>query len=123
MSDFAYRVGLANASFDLLGAWVFDVHPGKSKLVDLSRRMSKTATLDGNVYLSDFGYSDGDRTLFLLLPEVTEATENALINIIKGFADVTVSMKDGCFSGKMKRVFRKSAGLQVDIELKALISG
>ena len=60
---------------------VFEESP-KSKLRDLSARVSRTATLDGGCVITHSGVTDADRT-FDIRAELTEDQADALREIVR----------------------------------------
>lgn len=69
-----------------------------------SRRVSRTATLDGGVVLTDGGFTHGDRTLNLTHVAATEAEVALARTLCAGFATVTVATPEGLFGGALESV-------------------
>jgi hypothetical protein len=101
-------VALEAAVFDPLGAIVLDALPD-SDLSASTRRVTRTATLDGNAALIDNGWTAADSTLTIeayLTPE-EEATIQRLIRLYPG---VICSTDQGCYLGVIQSFARTSAG-------------
>jgi len=84
--------------FDLNGlVTVNNVDP--RGLADFSRRVSRTATLDGEAEINDFGYSDADRVLSIeWTPSSKDQVEN-VIRMVKAYGRLIVAFEEGCFIG------------------------
>jgi hypothetical protein len=70
---------------------------GVSRLREISRRLSRSATLDGGGVLVDSGYSASDRVL-TVNARVTSAEQAILEYIAKNYTRVTVVTAEGVFS-------------------------
>lgn len=88
-----------------------------SKLKEKTARISRTATLDGGVYIEHGGYTDGDRTL--RVEAVVDAVqEAALKTIFEGQTLVTISMDDGLFLGAIQYMAVDNGDLKMTIYIK-----
>lgn len=64
----------------------------------LSRRVTRTATLDGGASVNDAGYSPADRTVLLNLDPTTDAdTVEAVRRLLRIYSTLLLSMRDGLF--------------------------
>lgn len=89
-------ISIASTAFDLLGH--LQISPLASSQVDtFSRRVTRVATLDGGVAISDRGYSDGDRTLVYTYRPVSADHDARARRIVSLHPTVTVSTPDGVF--------------------------
>ncbi len=82
--------------FDLNGT-VIARNPSMDGLQNLTRRVSRAATLDGQAAINDFGYTDADRDLIV---EWTPTTKTELENVrrmFKTYSRLVVSFSEGCF--------------------------
>lgn len=68
-----------------------------SVIKNYSRRVSRTATLDGGSVVTDSGYTDTDRTL-TIQTRITEAQETILKYLIQTYALLTVVTDEGCYT-------------------------
>ncbi len=88
-----------------------------SKLKEKTARISRTATLDGGVYIEHGGYTDGDRTL--RIEAVVDAVQAAALKMIfEGQTLVTVSMDDGLFLGAIQYMAVDNGDLKMTIYIK-----
>jgi hypothetical protein len=75
-----------------------------SELKTNTRRVSRSATLDGGVVFTDGGYVDGDRKFTVNYKNASEAEELALWEIFKDYSQVILSTPEGCFTGVLETV-------------------
>lgn len=68
-----------------------------------SRRVTRTATLDGGVSVIDGGCSDGDRDI-TLSAVVTKAQADILETIQRNNSRVTICQIDGAYDGSLQKV-------------------
>lgn len=69
-----------------------------SDLRTLARRLTRTATLDGDAVVTDGGYCQADRTITLEIRDLTRADADALEEIAARDACV-LSLPTGCYRG------------------------
>jgi hypothetical protein len=92
-------IGVATTIFDVSGARIFN-GGNQEKVADNrkgSRRVVRTATLDGGVAVSDLGYSDGDRDVEIQEAEATAAAVDFAKYIVENYGRVVVSTPDGAY--------------------------
>lgn len=106
-------ISISTITADTSGSVIFKELPG-SKLFDKEARVSRTATLDGGVYINHSGYADGDRTL-RLLARVTEASWAAITHIFETAALVMVSMSDGVYTAAIESLQRDGTKITLNI--------
>ena len=88
---------------------------------ELTRRVSRTATLDGGATLTDQGFSDGDRTL-VLTARVDEATAAATEYLLQHYATVTVSTETGCYLAALSHLTYQDGAVQVTALVQSKLS-
>jgi len=89
-------IGISSATFDLNGDFIFhlkDYNVGDD-LDEGTRRVTRTKTLDGGVYINDNGYTAGDKTINILLVNPIKTITEKLKNLLKNHGEVTISMND-----------------------------
>jgi hypothetical protein len=87
---------LAAPTFDLSGLLVLP----RGRLddpLDLTRRVSRTATLDGGAELTDLGFTHADRTLRISAAHVTPAEAEAAAYLLETYPTLIVATSTGCF--------------------------
>ena len=101
-------VALEAAVFDPSGAIVIDALPD-SELSASTRRVTRTATLDGNAALIDNGWTAADSTLTIeaYLSEAEAATIQRLIRL---YPSVICSTDTGCYAGVLESFARTTNG-------------
>ena len=101
-------VSLEAAVFDPLGAITLDALPD-SELSASTRRVTRTATLDGNAALVDNGWTAADSTL-TIEAYLTPAEEATIQRLIRLYPGVICSTEGGCYLGVIQSFARTSAG-------------
>ena len=98
------NVSLCSQLFDYAGVHFLRLDVAGSDLSTLSRRVSRTATLDGGALLIDNGYSVADATFTLRLADVSLAARAALLATLANHSLLSLSCRLGCFVGAVERV-------------------
>jgi len=89
-------IAIATPTYDLSGHRIF-TRAENSEFKQVSRRGTRTKTLDGGISIYDGGYSDGDRTLNIVQYNPTEADYNFCKYIVQYYSEVVVSCVEGIF--------------------------
>ena len=117
-------IGISTQTYDLNGTRIFpqaDIETDASNRT-LSRRVTRTATLDGGSVLSDSGAAHGDREILVVEPRAEEDAVAWAAYMVENYDLVTVTMRDGAFSG-CPETFRVNAGaLEINILVKEKLS-
>lgn len=91
-------IALSTPTYDPRGTLIL-ARPGPgSELFHASRRVTRTATLDGGVAIADTGYSAGDRTVRLTIPVPSPAQVATVSRLVRLYPLITVCLEDGAFS-------------------------
>ncbi len=98
------KISICSNLFDYNGAFLLDYDHSKSQLSFLSRRVSRTATLDGKATIVDNGYTASDATLIIALDNIDYLTKVALVTMIKIHSLITVSVNSDIFLGVVDTV-------------------
>ena len=93
-----FSVTLASEVFDPWGSIVLDIKP-ESDLSTLSRRVTRTATLDGGATIEDLGYCAADSTLNIQILIRNPDDEGRLLRLIKLYPTLTLATRYGAFRG------------------------
>ena len=101
------------AVFDPLGDILIDAAPG-SAMDASTRRVTRTATLDGNSAIVDNGYTASDSTL-KINARLDRAKEATLLRIMRIYPEVIAATDGGCFLGVIDD-YRKDQSGQSSIE-------
>jgi hypothetical protein len=92
---------ICTSLFSADGQYVIEL-ADKSDTDNLSRRVNRTATLDGGAVTVDLGYSDSDRRFALTTQDA--ATAIAIREKAKTHSKFTLSVKSGAFLCSFDRV-------------------
>jgi hypothetical protein len=95
--------------FDLNGDHRFEPDMKDSDFTVASRRVSRTATLDGGALIVDNGYTASDATFTISLPHISATARTALLDTIKTHSLLVLSCKAGCFLGVVEKVDEANA--------------
>lgn len=93
-----YQIGLAARTFDPEGALQVPWQDG-TESESIVRRVNRVRTLDGGVAVSNRGYAAGDRTVTLSLAGLPLATIERARRLLRLHSQLTVSLRDGCYTG------------------------
>ena len=80
------------------------LHAQSPPIRENSRRLSRSATLDGGCVISDGGMSDGDRDFDFAAAQVPPATLDAMWAFAHNESLVHLSCAEGVFSGYVEQV-------------------
>lgn len=86
----------------------------KSKIRQFSRRVSRSATLDGDSIITDSGFTDTDRTL-TLEGRVTEDQRDDLEYMIENYSLWNVVTKGECLSCSPKQLLVDNGQLKLTL--------
>jgi len=89
-------IHITSKSYDILGHISFHPSLGNAPAT-FSRRVTRAATLDGGVAISDRGYSEGDATLVYRYKPVSREHDERAYRLLKLHPRVRVSNPDGLF--------------------------
>jgi hypothetical protein len=76
-------------------------------------RVTRTATLDGGVYISHSGYTDGDRTL-RIKGRITEAQATILNSLFEDHTSCLIGLKDGLYFGAISTLNTQNGSLKMN---------
>lgn len=92
------NVSITAPLFDLEGHVIL-TNVDSGGLADFERRNNRIATLDGGAVITDFGYSDADRTLDIRWPAHDRDTVDTVRRLAKSYSRLIVATEEGCFIG------------------------
>lgn len=101
-------VALESYVFDPVGSIVIDALPD-SELSASARRVTRTATLDGNAALVDNGWTAADSTL-TIEANLTQGEESTVQHLVRVYPEVVCSTEQGCYLGVIEFVRRVASG-------------
>ena len=91
----------------------------ESDLRTVTRRVSRTATLDGGVVMDDAGFSDGDRTITVVVASPPESVQASLVALIEADGLQRITTIDGVFEGSIETITAQDGG---DMSITFLVS-
>jgi hypothetical protein len=98
------RIGLATALFDIAGDMWLDILPANSQTDYVSRRVSRTATLDGLSSIVDNGFTASDATFNIKWMPETRAEHEQLLTLVKNHSSINITTQYGYFNGVIDNV-------------------
>jgi hypothetical protein len=93
-------ISLTSQNYNTKSGFILPLRPG-SNFNDISRRQERTPTLDGDAVITDFGFTQADRT-FTLNINATEEQDNNLRQLIEEEYLFALSCREGLFYGSIK---------------------
>ena len=96
------RITFESTVFDPVGVISLEALPG-SDLSASTRRVTRTATLDGNAVIIDNGYTAADSTLGIEA-WLTESEEKRLQHLIQIYPEIIATTPEGCYLGVIDSV-------------------
>ena len=102
------RITFESTVFDPVGVISLEALPG-SDLSASTRRVTRTATLDGNAVIIDNGYTAADSTL-AIEAWLTESEQQRLQHLIQIYPEIIASTQEGCYLGVIDSVRQNGDG-------------
>ena len=90
------KIAISAIAFDLSGHIEIDTLPANNN-GETTRRVSRVATLDGDVAVNDRGYAEGDRTLVYSWQTVSKAHNASVDRMVRLYSQVNVATPDGVY--------------------------
>lgn len=90
------RVWINPPTYNVDGDLRLDI-TGDTELETVSRRLSRTATLDGGAVIYDTGHSSGDRTFNLFFPGISQANSELLQAWTKAYSILHITTAESTF--------------------------
>lgn len=110
-------IALSSLVYDPMGVIVFRPrHIEEVAMREASRRVTRTATLDGGVSVYDTGYAAGDRNMEVTLSQADLAMANRIKRLIVDYNRLLLVCEEGCFI-----VVPESYSFQGALVLKLLV--
>jgi len=121
-------IGLSTRIYDLQGARVFrEEELDPAALMEnyrRTRRVTRTATLDGGASVYDTGYAVGDRDVTIKVPAAPKSVADYMAYIVKTYAEIAVVVAESAFIGVPEEFHMESDGAAVmKIKLTEEIGG
>jgi hypothetical protein len=110
-------ISLCSYLADSAGNFMFAVQDNDSDFSFMSRRVSRSATLDGGAIIVDNGYSASDATFNIVPRDIDNATRLSILAMVKRHSALLVSVGGNIFQGVVETVSDKDA-----LKIKFLVS-
>lgn len=90
-------ISISSRTFDMDGQLLIR-RPSPGTAFDRGRRrLSRSATLDGEVTIFDGGFSHGDRTFIVVVNQPSRTLVDAAKRLLQSYRLLTVSVREGCY--------------------------
>jgi len=116
------NISICASLFDFSANFLVEADFENSDLSYVSRRVSRTATLDGKATIVDNGYTASDATFIIVLKEITNLTRLSILTMIKLHSLLTISVNHNVFLGAVESVQDKD-NLKIKFLVKEQING
>lgn len=97
-------LSINSSLYDIFGHILLNINPISSRLNTISRRVSRTATLDGGALIVDNGYSPADATLNIVPAMLTKTDRDILRRLATQHSSLILCTHDGAFSGVISNI-------------------
>ncbi len=97
-------IGLSAPTSDTAGCIVLD-DKKRSRLYPPTARLSRSKCLDATSHVEHSGVVEGDRSLSLIIPNISEPQYSTVKYLHKNYATVTVACCEGVFSGAIEQPY------------------
>ena len=88
----------------------------------VTRRVTRRATINGGVWIDDFGAVEGDKTMRLNPKVMSRADYGILKALVATYSQLTLICKDGVFLGSMQSL-NDAAGIEMVFLVKEKMDG
>jgi len=96
-------VTLSPTVFDVDGGVTIPLGPG-SDLRTFTRRIQRSATLDGGAVVVDNGYSPADRTFTIDLQKLTKEQFDRVAEMVRDYGELVAATSEGVFHVTPQRI-------------------
>lgn len=104
-------ISISTPTFDLGGSLIIRGYDPSTDFRSKSRRVSRTATLDGGCVIEDNGLSHSDRTFRIISSSLSEADVIHLNQLIGVYSILYISTREGIFKGVIETLgYNRGAG-------------
>jgi hypothetical protein len=110
-------VSISPPTFDIVGPLLIQ-EDATSNMVSESRRVSRTATLDGGVAISDMGYAHGDRTFQIKIKNATRELIEKASYLHRNYPYLILANYEGVFLGAVASLALRNGELSITYLVK-----
>lgn len=105
-------IGISTTTFDVNGSMLLMEAEEGTDVRQISRRVTRKATLDGNAEIEDMGLSHADRTFTIRARDLSKADYDKLALIVELYPLLVITTAEGAFEGAPDTI-RNSNGVTV----------
>jgi len=114
-------IGISTRLYDLDGSVEIPMSNLETKTnASGSRRVSKSKTLDGGVFVSDFGYSAADEDMYVVTIGLSKLCVEKLFHILKYHSEVVVATDGGVFLGVISKILQNNNKTTISITISGV---
>ena len=115
-------ISVASTLFDLDASFL--LHHREAIIItgSMDKRLSKTATLDGGVFLFDGGFSEGDRDFTIQVINPSMDFVDKLQYMIKTYSSFTIAIREGVFKGAIEDLTQNQARFVIALTIEEKLS-
>ena len=111
-------VGLSTQTYNIEGDLILDYEANSTNLHKVTRRLSRTATIDGGGVVTDFGYAEIDRDFILVVIPKSYSDLEILLNMAKNYGSLLLTTIEGAFKVSVEQI-ETTGGGSVTLNLMA----
>lgn len=108
---------ITTVNYDPLGFVILHAN-SDSKPETFTRRLTRTATLDGKSSISDMGYTASDATIELAVTDITQTAIDRLEYLVQTYPLVNLSINNSVYEGALSRVNTSKIPIKIDFLVK-----
>ena len=115
------KIVLSSRVFDIDGFLPLQVL-ADSQMFDKVRRVSRSATLDGGAFITDFGYTDSDRNFTFRINRPSRDAQVAIERFMRTYSEIGVATYDGFYVGTISGTSINAGIMELVILVKERLS-
>lgn len=97
-------IGISTPTFDSEGSILLRNIEQDNDLMERSRRVTRTATIDGGAEIEDMGMSHADRTFTIRARGLSKADFDKLALILESYPLINITTDEGAFKGAPEHI-------------------
>ena len=115
-------IAISTKAFDLIGSFILRDRDARIRLGSMSRRGTKTATLDGGVSVYDTGLSQGDREFEVQLTNPNAAFIDRIKYLMENHSSYIVTTREGVFTALLSSLNEAANRTSFTISIEAKVT-
>jgi hypothetical protein len=114
-------VSICSKLYDNQGNFLVDADENDSDFSSVSRRVSRSATLDGGCIIVDNGYTPSDATFTIVIKKIDDSKRLGILAMTKIHSLVTVANKDAVYEGVIESI-QDINSMKIKFLVKSILS-